>query len=155
MAEVGSSSLIPYLITPHMCSLTDFIQISSRSRISTSRLDCGASRRIDEWVVYFSNWEVVYFSMLYIFPPPCCIFCQIQRQKRGSEAPREHTLGGSPPAVCPPARRRHAPSPEQTTPRPGLLLYATAEHTSGLQNFLAAEKRAELWRSPAEMHCAA
>ena len=39
--------------------------------------------------------------MLYILPPPCCIFCQIQRQKRGSEAPREHTLGGSPPAGRP------------------------------------------------------
>ena len=25
--------------------------------------------------------------MLYILPPPCCTFCQIQRQKRGSEAP--------------------------------------------------------------------
>ena len=89
-------------------------------------------------------FHVVYFAppMLYILPDP-----EAKKRVRGA---REHTLGGSPPAIWPPARRRHAPRPEQTIPRPGRLLYATAEHTSRLQNFLAAEKRAELWRSPAE-----
>ena len=49
-------------------------------------------------------------------------------------------------------RRRRALRTEQTTPRPGPLLRATAEHTSGPQNVFAAEERPELRRSPAEMH---
>ena len=49
-------------------------------------------------------------------------------------------------------RRRRALRTEQTTPRPGPLLRATAEHTSGPQNVFAAEERPELRRSPAELH---
>ena len=112
-------------------------------------LDCGASRRNGEWVVNTVQNQVVNTGHVVNHVVNSERSESTLRGVRGAPGAHSRRVTTDRP---PTTRRRRAPRTEQTTPRPGPLLRATSEHTSGPQNVFAAEERPELRRSPAEMH---
>ena len=112
-------------------------------------LDCGASRRNGEWVVNTVQNQVVNTGHVVNHVVNSERSESTLRGVRGAPGAHSRRVTTDRPPIT---RRRRAPRTEQTTPRPGPLLRATSEHTSGPQNVFAAEERPELRRSPAEMH---
>ena len=112
-------------------------------------LVCGASRRNGEWVVNTVQNQVVNTGHVVNHVVNSERSESTLRGVRGAPGAHSRRVTTDRPPIT---RRRRAPRPEQTTPRPGPLLRATAEHISGPQNVFAAEERPELRRSPAEMH---
>ena len=95
-------------------------------------------------------------ALVYMPRPPCIyapshgtVFTVYTENSR-VRPPRGTTLGGNIQPCAPSTRHSLAPATEPTTPRPGRLLRIAAERNSEPRNGRAAEKSAELRRSPAE-----